>query len=74
MITPFYDFAAAISDFVSHPDYYKGRWFVQWGGRKKVCSNYETACAWSKYIRRNFDRAAVSVGRADPLPGFPRQI
>lgn len=75
MKTPIRNFAQAIAEFVFHPDYYNGQWFVYWPGRgKKICKNYHTADAWSKYIRRNFPNALTSIGRAEPLPGFPKQI
>jgi hypothetical protein len=68
-------FGEAIGAFVNHPDYYKGRWFVQWRGGRRVCSNHTTASAWCKYLRRNFnDGWTATIGRADPLPGFPRRL
>ena len=73
--SPIKQFATAIAEFVFHPDYYKGRWSVIWPGvGRKICKNYHTADAWSKYIRRNYPGALTSIGRADPLPGFPKSI
>lgn len=73
--SPIKKFSEALAEFVFHPDYYKGRWFVEWPGHgRKICKNYHTANAWSKYIRRNFDFAYTTIGRADPLPGFPKSI
>ena len=66
--------AAALRDFVDHPDYNKGRWSVNAFGRVKVCANQTTALAWVKYLKRHygFDELNISISRTDNLPGFPR--
>ena len=66
--------AAALRDFVDHPDYSKGRWTVHAFGWVRVCANKTTAIAWAKYLKRyySFDESNISISRADNLPGFPR--
>lgn len=49
----YYEMGATLAEIVFHPDYYKGKWFVQLDNRKKVCNNHSTAEAWAKYLRRN---------------------
>lgn len=64
---------AAVAAFVFHPDYESGRWAVYVDRRRKVCPNKTTAQAWANYLTRQGFRF-VRIGRADPLPGFPRRV
>lgn len=58
------DYAEGIAKLVFAPDYYQGEWIVFWRGHKKTVKNYETSCAWAKYIRRNYkDGWTATVGK-----------
>ena len=35
-------------------DYYHGKWFVTFRGRKRVCGNHTGAKAWADYLQRRF--------------------
>jgi hypothetical protein len=72
--TAMQSFCAAISEIVHHPDYYKGPWYVYWRNGRKLCPNHATAVAWTKYLRRHDPDGWGSVSRAEPLPGFPREL
>lgn len=69
-------FGSAMAAFLFHPDYESGRWsvyVVDWDGRRRrrICPNKTTAEQWAARLDRAGFRG-VSIGRTDPLPGFPQ--
>jgi hypothetical protein len=75
MSSVYKEYAASLAEYVFHPDYYKGRWYIHVRNHgSRLCRNYETATAWSKYLARNYPDYYCWFQRADPLPGFPKNL
>ena len=67
-----FKFASALRRAVDHPERDGGRWLIYVGARRKLCPNLATAEAWAKYLhRQGIPWSAMSVERAEPMPGFP---
>ena len=47
-----YELGRGIAELVFSEDYYEGPWFVYCENQRKLCPNYTTAVAWTKYFRR----------------------
>jgi hypothetical protein len=54
------NFAEQIGLIVFDPDYYEGRWYVTFRGRRRVCGNYVGANAWAGYLQRQFGGWALN--------------
>jgi len=79
-------YSSALYDYVHHPDYYEGRWatyctVVQTGeAGRRVCESYAEAKAFVEdLVRRGVctpgdGKYRIWFERADPLPGFPREL
>ena len=55
-----------VAKIVFSDDYYKGKWFVTFQNKKRICGNYTGAQAWANYLERKFgswSRNNISTGK-----------
>jgi hypothetical protein len=57
------NFAERIAEVVFAPDYYEGPWYAYYGDTRRKCSNYTTAMAWCRYLRRHYIPYLCQVGK-----------